>query len=108
MLNRISAGFAVSVVGAFTLLILGVPSGAQPPSKGDARKILGPGGGKILVYEIDPRRAEHVGEEAAKLLAEALTRRLVPNKLYDITIRPSGKDQVEILLRPKGQRALLR
>ena len=105
MLHRNHIGFAVSMLGAFAL-IRGASAGAQPPSKEDARKILGPRGGTVLVYEIDRRRKtrDYVGEGAEKLLAEMLTRRLVPNKLYEVTVRPAGKNRVEILLRAKDQR----
>jgi len=101
MVPGIRAGFAVSVLGAFALLALRLPAGAQPPSKEDARKVLGPRGGTILVYEIGRKKRERAPADAEKLLAEVLKRRLDPNKLYDIAIRPVEKDRLEIILRAK-------
>ncbi len=65
-------------------------------------------GGTILVYEIDTRKQLMEQEkkydpiENTKLLAESLKRRIDPNDLYNITIRPAGGEaRVEIIL-PTG------
>ena len=63
-------------------------------------------GGTILVYEIDTRKQEQDKKydpiENTKLLAESLKRRIDPNDLYNITIRPAGGEaRVEIIL-PTG------
>ncbi|MCC6417582.1 MAG: protein translocase subunit SecD [Gemmataceae bacterium] len=65
-------------------------------------------GGTILVYEIDTRKQQKAeglrGESPAKqaeLLAESLKRRIDPNDLYNIVIRPAGESRVEIIL-PTG------
>ena len=64
-------------------------------------------GGTILVYEIDLRK--NVEEEGKKrfdpvgdinILAESLKKRIDPNDLYNIVIRPSkGEGRVEMSLR---------
>src|SRR5437773_10517588 len=64
-------------------------------------------GGTILVYEIDLRKNQ--GEDKAfdplkdiNVLAESLKRRIDPNDLYNITIRPAGGEgRIEIIL-PTG------
>lgn len=67
-------------------------------------------GGTILVYEIDTRKqlAETGAKESfdpkrdTNLLAESLKRRIDPNDLYNIVIRPAGGEgRVEIIL-PTG------
>ncbi|MBX9678065.1 MAG: protein translocase subunit SecD [Gemmataceae bacterium] len=65
-------------------------------------------GGTNLVYEIDKRKtAEDAPEGKEKttdvgVLAEALKRRIDPNDLYNVTIRPAGgENRVEIVL-PTG------
>src|SRR5262245_65738060 len=62
-------------------------------------------GGTILVYEIDTRKQDKGGDQSpgqqANLLAEALKRRIDPNDLYNIVIRPAGEGRVEIIL-PTG------
>jgi preprotein translocase subunit SecD len=66
-------------------------------------------GGTILVYEIDVRKTEESeGEqkidpnERINVLAESLKRRIDPNDLYNIVIRPAGGEgRVEIIL-PTG------
>src|SRR5262245_28365801 len=57
-------------------------------------------GGTILVYEIDPDRKMAENYKAADLAA-ALKRRIDPNDLYNVTIRPVGDTRVEIIL-PTG------
>lgn len=58
-------------------------------------------GGTILVYEIDMRKLEK-GQFDSNKLAIALKRRIDPNDLYNITIRPAGGEgRVEIIL-PTG------
>ncbi len=64
-------------------------------------------GGTILVYEIDLRKNQ--GDEKTfdplrdiNVLAESLKRRIDPNDLYNITIRPAGGEgRIEIIL-PTG------
>src|SRR5436309_120144 len=65
-------------------------------------------GGTILVYEIDTRKqiqgsqAGQSGKDSTSLLAESLKRRIDPNDLYNIVIRPAGGEgRVEIIL-PTG------
>jgi SecD/SecF fusion protein len=66
-------------------------------------------GGTILVYEIDLRKVvEEEGKEKfdpvrdINVLAESLKRRIDPNDLYNIVIRPAGGEgRVEIIL-PTG------
>src|SRR5579864_4744512 len=64
-------------------------------------------GGTILVYEIDTRKQLEQNKkydplENTRLLAESLKRRIDPNDLYNITIRPAGGEaRVEIIL-PTG------
>lgn len=66
-------------------------------------------GGTILVYEIDFRKSQEAGSEFGKdpardtnILAESLKRRIDPNDLYNITIRPAGGEgRIEIIL-PTG------
>jgi SecD/SecF fusion protein len=65
-------------------------------------------GGTILVYEVDPTRMTEEKKKEFKpdLLAARLKRRLDPNDLYNITIRPVGTQdvantRVEIIL-PTG------
>ena len=67
-------------------------------------------GGTILVYEIDLRKSQQdAGSDFGKnptrdinLLAESLKRRIDPNDLYNITIRPAGGEgRIEIIL-PTG------
>ena len=65
-------------------------------------------GGTILVYEIDTRKQLSEGKEGfdpkrdTNLLAESLKRRIDPNDLYNIVIRPAGGEgRVEIIL-PTG------
>src|SRR5262245_49308619 len=57
-------------------------------------------GGTILVYEIDPDRKMAENYKASDLAA-ALKRRIDPNDLYNVTIRPVGDTRVEIIL-PTG------
>jgi SecD/SecF fusion protein len=62
-------------------------------------------GGTILVYEIDTRKQAEQGGKIdldTNLLAASLKRRIDPNDLYNITIRPAGGEgRVEIIL-PTG------
>ena len=66
-------------------------------------------GGTILVYEIDLRKSQDTDDknkfDPAKdtsVLAESLKRRIDPNDLYNITIRPAGGEgRIEIIL-PTG------
>jgi SecD/SecF fusion protein len=66
-------------------------------------------GGTILVYEIDLRKTQgsdsNFGKDPARdinILAESLKRRIDPNDLYNITIRPAGGEgRIEIIL-PTG------
>ena len=66
-------------------------------------------GGTILVYEIDLRKTQDAdtgfGKDPARdinILAESLKRRIDPNDLYNIVIRPAGGEgRIEIIL-PTG------
>jgi SecD/SecF fusion protein len=65
-------------------------------------------GGTILVYEIDTRKqmmdkdSAYNPQRDTNLLAESLKRRIDPNDLYNIVIRPAGGEgRVEIIL-PTG------
>ena len=66
-------------------------------------------GGTILVYEIDTRKliaeGDHAGidpKSIAPILAEKLKKRIDPNDLYNVVIRPAGGEgRVEIIL-PTG------
>src|SRR5271154_1517093 len=60
-------------------------------------------GGTILVYEIDLKKRGDAKDDVNKtnLLAEALKRRIDPNDLKNIVIRPAGEGRVEIIL-PTG------
>src|SRR5438093_1304472 len=54
-------------------------------------------GGTILVYEIDTTRELRKGY-SKELMAERLKRRIDPNDLYNVTIRPVSDTRVEIIL----------
>jgi SecD/SecF fusion protein len=64
-------------------------------------------GGTILVYEIDLRKSQDTENRFdpvrdINILAESLKRRIDPNDLYNITIRPAGGEgRIEIIL-PTG------
>src|SRR5947207_797878 len=65
-------------------------------------------GGTILVYEIDLKKKAETDKDQQQpkdmtnLLAESLKRRIDPNDLYNIVIRPAGGEgRVEIVL-PTG------
>ena len=64
-------------------------------------------GGTILVYEIDLRKNQDAEKtfdplKDINILAESLKRRIDPNDLYNITIRPAGGEgRIEIIL-PTG------
>src|SRR5947209_6362803 len=65
-------------------------------------------GGTILVYEIDLRKNLDTDDNKfdpvrdINILAESLKRRIDPNDLYNITIRPAGGEgRIEIIL-PTG------
>src|SRR5262245_25374 len=63
-------------------------------------------GGTIVVYEIDLRKQQEDDKETRfdpntqmSVLAESLKRRIDPNDLYNIVIRPAGGEgRVEIIL----------
>jgi SecD/SecF fusion protein len=58
-------------------------------------------GGTILVYEIDPDKLPKDQKYNPQEMAAALKRRIDPNDLYNVTIRPVGDTRVEIIL-PTG------
>src|SRR5205807_981946 len=65
-------------------------------------------GGTILVYEIDTRKQleqdKSNPQRDTHLLAESLKRRIDPNDLYNILIRPAGGEgRVEIILPVGGK-----
>ncbi|MCX7701890.1 MAG: hypothetical protein N2039_13510, partial [Gemmataceae bacterium] len=57
-------------------------------------------GGTILIYEIDPDHQMAEGYQPSDLAA-ALKRRIDPNDLYNVTIRPLSDTRIEIIL-PTG------
>lgn len=57
-------------------------------------------GGTILIYEIDPDHQMAEGYKPSDLAA-ALKRRIDPNDLYNVTIRPLSDTRIEIIL-PTG------
>jgi SecD/SecF fusion protein len=59
-------------------------------------------GGTNLVYEVDPTKKLQEQYEPEKL-AEALKRRIDPNDLKNVTIRPVSTTRVEIILPTGGQ-----
>ncbi len=59
-------------------------------------------GGTILVYEIDETKTQEKQFNREELAA-ALKRRVDPNDLYNVTIRPIGDNRVEIILPTGGQ-----
>jgi SecD/SecF fusion protein len=59
-------------------------------------------GGTNLVYEVDPTKKLQAEYEPEKL-AEALKRRIDPNDLKNVTIRPVSTTRVEIILPTGGQ-----
>jgi SecD/SecF fusion protein len=59
-------------------------------------------GGTILVYEIDETKTQEKQFNREELAA-ALKRRVDPNDLYNVTIRPIGDTRVEIILPTGGQ-----
>jgi SecD/SecF fusion protein len=60
-------------------------------------------GGTILVYQVDPDKMDDEKWNTFKPeeLAARLKRRIDPTDLYNVTIRPVGRDRVEIIL-PTG------
>ena len=65
-------------------------------------------GGTDLVYEIDMPKTSNTKSDTAfnpatqmNILAEALKRRIDPNDLYNVVIRPVGEGRIEIVL-PTG------
>src|SRR5258706_8326860 len=60
-------------------------------------------GGTILVYEIDQDKERRVDYKKEQL-ARFLKRRIDPNDLYNVTIRPVGDTRVEIILPTGGAR----
>ncbi len=68
-------------------------------------------GGTILVYEIDLRKNQDADTKFdpnrdINVLAESLKRRIDPNDLYNIIIRPAGGEgRVEIILPTGGTTA---
>src|SRR5262249_2852625 len=60
-------------------------------------------GGTILVYEIDPDKKLKEGYKPEQL-ASSLKRRIDPNDLYNVTIRPVSDTRIEIILPTGGAR----
>ena len=60
-------------------------------------------GGTILVYEIDPDKKLKEGYKPEQLAA-SLKRRIDPNDLYNVTIRPVSDTRIEIILPTGGAR----
>ncbi len=55
-------------------------------------------GGAILVYEIDPAKREPGKPVDMDRLIAAVSRRVNPGGQKEVTIRPSGADQIEIII----------
>ena len=106
MMRHFASDLTICVVAALPFLLLAMPSDAQTPSREDARKILGPDGGTILVYEIHRRnKDDKLGDAEAKRLAGMLKQQINPKDLFDLSVRPSGTNRIEIVLPTKGKRA---
>lgn len=70
-------------------------------------------GGTILIYEVDQERERQRrnlekgddgafgGAETSQALAEAVKRRIDPDDIQNITVRPAGKNRIEVIL-PTG------
>ena len=59
-------------------------------------------GGTILVYEVDQaKQFQDKDKFNMQVMAESLKRRIDPNDLKNVTIRPVGENRVEIIL-PTG------
>jgi hypothetical protein len=75
---------------------------------GDTPKPAVPGGGLILVYEIDPRNSgeaqRELTDEEKSLLCDKLRRAIDPNDQFDTTVRPAGKDRIQVVLPSKSKR----
>ena len=104
MHRRIVTGSGVPSLCFLAVLSFGIPADAQPPSREDASRILGPKGGTILVYELD--RSKVPGPPAPRavdVLVNVLNDRFGPNSSYDITIRKADKDRLQFILAVKGK-----
>ena len=92
---RLGPGCCFLVVG----LVGPVRAGDQPvPAPKESKR---PPGGTILIYEF--HNPQQIGGESPdpQELIQALRRRIDPADLYNLTIRPVGKQRIEIIL-PTG------
>jgi SecD/SecF fusion protein len=56
-------------------------------------------GGVFLVYEVDPEQTKHaLGSEELGKLVTAVSMRVNPSGVKEVTIRPRGSDQIEIII----------
>jgi SecD/SecF fusion protein len=84
-------------------------SGAGPArlsAGGDKKAGTGPKDGEVLTFKVRTA-TERNGFDPTKdleLLAERLKKRIDPDGLYDIVIRPAGEGRVQIVLPPVGTR----
>jgi SecD/SecF fusion protein len=89
---------------AVALVIVGWAFNQYRQGKGGFRLGVDLVGGTILVYQVDPTKPG-AGNEKLDELAAALKRRIDPNDLYNVTIRPLQGDppRVEVILPTGGQ-----
>jgi SecD/SecF fusion protein len=71
----------------------------QSIGKAGFRQGIDLAGGTILIYEVDPdQRKAGWNNEDIKQLADKLKKRIDPNDLQNVVVRPLGTDRVEIIL----------
>jgi SecD/SecF fusion protein len=79
---------------------------ARLSARGDKKAGTGPEDGEVLTFKVRAATGRN-GFDPKKdlqLLAESLKRRIDPNGLYDIVIRPAGEGRVQIVLPAVGTR----
>jgi hypothetical protein len=82
-------------VGVGVYLLTHKPADEEP-ARLDFDKV----GGTVLVYEVDPKQ-DPSGEASLDKVADALRKRLDPDDLLSLTVRPLGGDRIEIRI-PRG------
>jgi hypothetical protein len=74
----------------------------------DEAKVPGEGAGTVLVYAIDPRRKagaqDAVTDAEMSSLVAKVTQAIESKDVFNVTVRPAGKDRIEVNLRIKGDR----
>src|SRR5579859_263806 len=88
-------------------VVLGIAVCAWAYYEGRFRLGVDLAGGTILVYEVDKSKMTDPDQYKGEDLAAALKRRIDPNDLLNVTIRPAGGEtpRVEIILPTGGQGA---